>query len=259
MKDYYLILEVKQDATHEEIKQSYRRLARQYHPDLHQGHTSKAFEGRMQLLNEAADILLNEEKRAVYDKQLAIEKGQIQVETTGTYSPPPQYRKSTYPSNVALKEDIELKRLIIFFFVFAMLAAIFISIGIYNQFFKNKNNDFILPKNAVEYTNIELGMPITDVIALLGEPQKETEHLLDYGKYQVIVNNLAVSGWLDAGNRIPKGMRTKINLGEIVVGDSVDTLLDRYGNPDTYSDELAIYGNIVFYLKNNTIYKINIL
>lgn len=67
MQDYYKVLEVSPTATLGEIKRSYRRLARQYHPDLNQ----KALDSHIKLLNEAYEILRDPLKRAAYDEQRA--------------------------------------------------------------------------------------------------------------------------------------------------------------------------------------------
>jgi molecular chaperone DnaJ len=68
MKDYYAILGVSREATQEEIKQAYRRLAREYHPDRHPG--DKAIEERFKEINEAYAVLSDPEKRARYDRGL---------------------------------------------------------------------------------------------------------------------------------------------------------------------------------------------
>jgi curved DNA-binding protein len=65
MRDYYAILEVAPTATLAEIKRSYRRLARQHHPDLKR----EALDTHIKLLNEAYGVLSNPEKRARYDEQ----------------------------------------------------------------------------------------------------------------------------------------------------------------------------------------------
>ena len=64
-KDYYKILGVAKDAKAEEIKKAYRRLARQYHPDLNKGADA---ERRFKEVNEAQEVLLDPEKRSRYDQ-----------------------------------------------------------------------------------------------------------------------------------------------------------------------------------------------
>lgn len=62
-KDYYKILGINKDASEEEVKKAYRRLAHEYHPDKPGGNESKFKE-----INEAYQILSNKEKRDQYDK-----------------------------------------------------------------------------------------------------------------------------------------------------------------------------------------------
>jgi curved DNA-binding protein len=65
-KDYYEILGVKRDATVEQIRQAYRKLARKYHPDLNPG--DKAAEEKFKEINEANEVLSDAEKRKRYDQ-----------------------------------------------------------------------------------------------------------------------------------------------------------------------------------------------
>jgi curved DNA-binding protein len=65
-RNYYEILDVSSDATSDEIKRSYRRLARQYHPDLNPG--NKEAEERFKGIGEAYDVLSDLAKRAQYDR-----------------------------------------------------------------------------------------------------------------------------------------------------------------------------------------------
>jgi DnaJ-class molecular chaperone len=62
MKDYYQILGVSRDASPEEIKKAYYKLAHKYHPD--KGGDEKKFKE----INEAYQVLSDKEKRAQYDR-----------------------------------------------------------------------------------------------------------------------------------------------------------------------------------------------
>jgi molecular chaperone DnaJ len=64
--DLYAILEVSRDCTQEELKKSYRRLARQYHPDTSPGDASA--EAHFKEVSQAYEILSDPERRANYDR-----------------------------------------------------------------------------------------------------------------------------------------------------------------------------------------------
>ena len=65
-QDFYETLEVSKGATVEEIKKSYRRLAMKYHPDHNQGNAEA--EAKFKAINEAYEVLKDEQKRAAYDR-----------------------------------------------------------------------------------------------------------------------------------------------------------------------------------------------
>ena len=66
MADFYAVLGVARDASDDEIKISYRKLAMQYHPDRNGG--SKEAEERFKSITEAYDVLRDPQKRAAYDR-----------------------------------------------------------------------------------------------------------------------------------------------------------------------------------------------
>jgi molecular chaperone DnaJ len=65
-KDYYKTLGIEKNATTDEIKKAYRKLAMQYHPDRNKG--DKASEEKFKEASEAYEILIDPEKKATYDK-----------------------------------------------------------------------------------------------------------------------------------------------------------------------------------------------
>src|SRR5215469_2189804 len=65
-KDYYKILGVNKDADTKAIRQAFRKLARQYHPDVNPG--DKNAEERFKEVNEANEVLSDPEKRKKYDE-----------------------------------------------------------------------------------------------------------------------------------------------------------------------------------------------
>jgi curved DNA-binding protein len=64
-KDYYEMMGVARDATQDEIKRAYRKLARKYHPDVSKESNA---EERFKSLGEAYEVLKDPEKRAAYDQ-----------------------------------------------------------------------------------------------------------------------------------------------------------------------------------------------
>ena len=65
-RDYYDILDVSKNASEQDIKQSYRKLALKYHPDKNKG--NKEAEDKFKEATEAYEVLSDSKKRASYDR-----------------------------------------------------------------------------------------------------------------------------------------------------------------------------------------------
>jgi molecular chaperone DnaJ len=74
-QDYYATLGVAREASADDLKKAYRKLAMQHHPDRNPG--DKASEAKFKELNEAYDVLKDDQKRAAYDRfgHAAFEQG----------------------------------------------------------------------------------------------------------------------------------------------------------------------------------------
>ena len=66
-KNYYDILEVNKNASPEIIEKAYKTLVKKYHPDLQENNLKSIYEEKIKKINEAYDILSNQEKRKNYD------------------------------------------------------------------------------------------------------------------------------------------------------------------------------------------------
>ena len=65
-RDFYEVMGVPKNATEDEIKKAYRKLAKKYHPDLNPG--DKEAEAKFKEVNEAYEVLSDDDKRAKYDQ-----------------------------------------------------------------------------------------------------------------------------------------------------------------------------------------------
>lgn len=80
-RSYYEELGISRDASPQEIKKAYRKLARQYHPDVSKEADAEA---KMQAINVAYDVLSNEEKKKQYDFELDHPQGFDQFNQAGS-------------------------------------------------------------------------------------------------------------------------------------------------------------------------------
>jgi curved DNA-binding protein len=103
-KDYYQILGVARDASDEDIKKAYRKLARKYHPDVSK---EPGAEEKFKEVGEAYETLKDAKKRAAYDQLGRYQPGQ-------DFRPPPDWEREFHPDFGAGEvhfEDIDLSDL----------------------------------------------------------------------------------------------------------------------------------------------------
>ncbi|MCY7372014.1 MAG: DnaJ domain-containing protein [Polaromonas sp.] len=100
-KDYYAVLGVPHDATLEQIRKAYRKLARQHHPDMSKAPDAEA---RFKDAAQAYAALKDPEKRAAYDELGRRPPGE-------EFAPPPQWR-SAHPVDGAAFDDMDLADLL---------------------------------------------------------------------------------------------------------------------------------------------------
>lgn len=84
--DYYNILKVSKNATEEDLKKSYKKLAMKWHPDKNAVNTKEA-EAKFKQISEAYDVLSDPQKRQIYD--VYGEEGL----KSGAYPPPPSSKE----------------------------------------------------------------------------------------------------------------------------------------------------------------------
>lgn len=112
-KNYYDILQINKNASPEIVEKAYKTLVRMYHPDLQENINKQEFEEKLKLINEAYEVLSNEEKRKQYDfeiQQKEIEKeqkdsinnksnNQFNGHLNNTYDSTIQYNNESYEHN----------------------------------------------------------------------------------------------------------------------------------------------------------------
>lgn len=130
-KNYYEILQVDKKASPEIIKKAYSTLAKKYHPDLQPEELKSSSEEKFKLINEAYEVLSDDQKRIEYDETLtqnsvAIEefnqlyneniqlkniidelKNQQNHQSSNSYSPQSQPRHNYNPQTENAKQEYE--------------------------------------------------------------------------------------------------------------------------------------------------------
>lgn len=98
MKNYYEILQIDKKADLETIQRIYKYHIKKNHPDLYQGREKTIAKEKVQLLNEAYEVLSDEQKRKEYDEMLALEEQSERLDSDNI--------KRLQHENEILKEEI---------------------------------------------------------------------------------------------------------------------------------------------------------
>lgn len=109
MSNLYERLEVSEKASKEVIDKAYRVLAKRYHPDLQKQEEKQEAEKKMKQINEAYDILSNEQTRKEYDAKLAKERERV-IEEQRLEQNQVQYKDTNITQVEPQKERIERKQ-----------------------------------------------------------------------------------------------------------------------------------------------------
>lgn len=138
MKDYYKILGISHNATPEAIKRAYRLKAKKCHPDIFKGQNSKE---QFQLINEAYQVLINNNKRRLYDQRLktGVQQSRNVYHQKSRYNYNPAYQRPYYRRKTSYKSNKEVKYEKIFgnagFLLMALIGIYVIVFGIYRMLY----------------------------------------------------------------------------------------------------------------------------
>lgn len=105
-KTLYETLEVSENASGEIIEKAYKTLAKKYHPDLQEEANKKQAEAMMKKINEAYEILGNEEKRNRYDAELEEKRNQEELQRQNNQAYNNMYNNVQYQNNNATNNNI---------------------------------------------------------------------------------------------------------------------------------------------------------
>lgn len=146
-KDYYKILGVNANASTEEIKKAYRKLAMIYHPDKNEG--DKQAEEKFKEIAEAYEVLSDSEKRLKYDQFVDTKNAQSQQTTYKTHTSSQKHRTTQTQKN---KDDQDLDDFIKNY-----------GQGPFSEFFKKF---FDKAKNTKGYSNLFKGEDVNGKITI---------------------------------------------------------------------------------------------
>ncbi len=111
MKTLYEILEVSQTASKEVIEKAYKTLVKKYHPDLQSEEDKKQAEKTMKQLNEAYEILSDDEKKKEYDQTLEeARKQEEQYKQSQEQVSQEELRKENHKTKEEIRKSKQMER-----------------------------------------------------------------------------------------------------------------------------------------------------
>lgn len=277
MKDYYKLLEVNETASPEVIQAAYKILAKKYHPDIAKPNEKAMKEAKMKEINNAKEILLNPVERQKYDIMLKQEKERLhnQVIESKVERHKEKERKKTaskskrrYKNNDTVqstvggafsgffglfknfKENQTLIMICGFLFLLAFLQ-VFLCLGYFGGFFdgiiKSPSNstDIIYPNETTKQ----------EVIEMLGAPKLTTNNYLEYKEHsKILISGDIVTGWIDTYDELPILKYDKLpQIEDISVGMKKNDIIEKWGYPDTYSEKIIVYYNLIIRFENDIV------
>lgn len=156
--NYYQILNLSQNASHQQIKSSYKKLVKQYHPDLYVGNKEFA-EQKIKEINEAYDVLSNLEKKTEYDAYLKSLEYTTVVSSAPAHStpstPPNLHSEDSFAKFVTEKlNQFDKKRQLQIFILFLiiLLALFLVNLIQVQHYLTNQNQSSTNPSTVFNTT-----------------------------------------------------------------------------------------------------------
>lgn len=191
--EYYEILNIKPEASQDEIKRAYHKLAKKLHPDTH-GNDKKS-EEKLKKVNEAYNVLKDEKKRAEYDffgKQAKEAERQSNEQTKND----PSVYEQPQPEPVIIKEQVNWWKYLWFCINKIILLTILLAYGWLLYSNADKNEPYNVSKmliNTADYLIKEIPNKINSGVEVLHNkyknssmPEKLTFYLVKNGKINLL-------------------------------------------------------------------------
>ena len=160
--NYYNLLNLSPNASEQQIKSSYKKLVKQYHPDLYVGNKDFA-EQKIKEINEAYDILSNSQKKAEYDAYLKSLEYTTTISSAPIHSTPSNPTTTPYSENFFTKfvtekfNQFDKKRQLQIFILFLIvfLALFLINLIQVQHYLTTENQPFQKPSSVTNTTNYD--------------------------------------------------------------------------------------------------------